>query len=102
MDRTGEQLRDAGIALVDSNNYDWKEAARKLLPILLWRGQLVTGEDIKLRLRAAGMPEPKSPSAWSSLIAYAVNHNYLVDSGKSKRCSLPSAHSRRTAIWRVS
>jgi hypothetical protein len=98
---TGEQLRDTGIALVSENNKDWNDEARRLLKVILWTGQHVTGEDIKTRVLGCGMTSPKHPNAWGSLVNWAVNNGILEDTGRAKKCILPSAHARRTAIWRV-
>lgn len=98
---TGEQLRDSGIALVTANNKEWMVEARQLLNVVVWKGQQVTGEEIKKRMLLVGLQQPKSKNCWGALIKWAVNHRYLQDSGKSKKCTDVSAHYRRTVVWDV-
>ncbi len=100
---TGRELRDAGIAKVESHNVEWKDRAYARVRSLRFVGGVgveLTGEDIKKYLRADGFEEPQHHNGWSALIRRCVVTGLLADTGRTAHATLPGAHARRLPIWK--
>jgi hypothetical protein len=63
-------------------------------------GMLLTGEDVRLRLREIGI-RPHHHNAWGSLIKTAVDRKLLEPTGRWFRMKDVSSHARRTPEYRV-
>ena len=96
-----ELARDAGIALVSENNEEWLDRALKASRSSLAPGEEVTGEMIKLRLLAAGLPQPKSQNGWGALVRSMALRGWLTDLNRSTLATTKASHARRVMLWRV-
>lgn len=64
------------------------------------RGQLVTGEDIRLYCEAAGVV-PHHHNAWGAAIMRLVRRGTLVDTGRTRNMRSKKSHARKTTLYRV-
>ena len=60
-----------------------------------------TGEDIRFKLRKAGLPRPRHPNHWGALIRIATQRGLLTDTNKVVPMVSESSHRRRTPVYRV-
>lgn len=60
----------------------------------------VTGEDIRIRLTAAGI-KPHHHNAWGSLINEAIKLGILQPTGEYRHMRVKSSHARRTPVYTV-
>lgn len=102
MQSEGARRRDEGIDTVLSNNEAWAEQAASMLPGALAQVPLFfTGEDLRVVLREAGLPEPRHPNAWGGLINTAVRKGWMTPTGTHRPMRLPRSHARQTPVYRT-
>lgn len=77
----------------------WQEIARYLISTEL-RGQLLTGEEIRLALEEKAIG-PDHPNSWGGFIAQLVKADALLATGQLKRSQRPSAHNRKNPLYYV-
>lgn len=94
----GRKARDEGMARVQGNNSQWMYQALQLAPRCVPRGE-VTGEDIRLRLRAAGLAAPTNDHAWGALTNAMVRRGMLTDTGRTTHATDPRSHACRIPVW---
>lgn len=92
------KLRDAGLARVMEYETPWQRKAVRA--ITKWRGERLTGEEIRKRLEAIGV-EPGHPNAWGAFFKDLVEKRLLIDTKTVKQMTSPGSHARRTPVWRV-
>lgn len=92
--------RDIGIARVALRNDEWMDRALTFLPAMKREQTEVTGEDMRIWLRAHGLDEPTKPNAWGALTRTAVTLGIIADTGRVSQMKAKRSHARRTPVWR--
>ena len=95
--RTGEDLKERGLASVEDNSEPWMRAAVSTLE----RARLETPwtcDDLREVLEAANLGEPHHPNAWGALARNVAKARGLKIVGYTKS-GRASAHVRRIAQW---
>ncbi len=94
---TGEQRRDAGMAIVADNTGDWWEWACEIVSELQgWSG---TGEDLRDCVTFK-IGKPHSPNAWGALVSRAVKTGWIVRTGERRKMKSARSHARSTDVYR--
>lgn len=94
------KARDDGIARTSSKNSAWLVSALEMLPQMKSAMHEATGEEMRIWLRANGLPEPTSPHAWGAMTRTAYTRGIIEDTGRVKHMWTEKSHARRTPIWR--
>jgi len=96
---SGEQLRDAGIARVTSNNESWIVAATRAAEAFISRQNLsFTGEDIRFYCEQAVGP-PKHPNAWGALVNALLKRGAIQPTHQFRPMRDPNSHARITPVY---
>jgi hypothetical protein len=74
--------------------------ALRLVPHVLTPGEVLLGEDVRVRLEGRGV-EPRSPRAWGALISTLVKRGILSETGAWRPMRRNRGGSRRTPEYRV-
>jgi hypothetical protein len=74
--------------------------ALRLVPEVLKPGELVLGEDVRVRIEARGV-EPRSPHAWGALVSTLIERRVLRETGAWRPMRLNRGGSRRTPEYLV-
>jgi hypothetical protein len=95
----GEQLRDEGCAQVLENAHPWSDIAfAALCDFVNAQTGYFTIVDIRKHLDRAGIPT-MHPNCIGALMRTARRQGVLVDTGRTVKNSLPSAHARRVPVY---
>lgn len=92
--------RNAGIAAVLSSNKSWAREARRLLPSVLSGKKRVTGEQVRVLLSEAGLPQPSHHNAWGGFLS-GLAGTFLRNTGSVEHMTQPKSHARRTPVYEV-
>jgi hypothetical protein len=100
MTSAGAFLRDEGIERVRRNNDIWTEVALGRVEKLSLENPhtRLTGEDIRMILSDKGLPSPKSPNAWGSLINIAIKRRLIRPTGLYQPTNDPRSHACQKPI----
>jgi hypothetical protein len=103
----GQELKEAGIALVESNNTDFIREMRSCAVDLYHRcynyGFLAvetTTDDLREFADILGI-KPNSPNAWGAIFKKAPDGYRFINTGRRKASTYPSNHGRQITIFRV-
>lgn len=95
----GERLRDEGCAQVAENNQPCFDIALgALLAFTSTQIGYFTIVDIRKHLDSAGI-QSLHPNCIGQLIRVAKRYGALVDTGRTVKSSIPSAHARRVPVY---
>jgi hypothetical protein len=99
--KSGDELRDEGLARVSENSGPWMSRAVAAATRVLPRDWTGTGEDIRI-IVTREIGKPHSPNAWGALINALAKPGggILIDTGKVRKMKAPKSHSRRTPVYR--
>ena len=89
--------RDAGIATVLSNSYEWRDKVRARIRQLS-PGWIGTGEDIRVMLEAEGLV-PHHHNAWGGVIHGCVKDGLLRWTGELTQMYTEQSHARSTKVY---
>lgn len=76
----------------------WRD--RALAALGQWRGERMTGEDIRLRCAEAGIV-PHHPNAWGAFIMHAVRVGALRPLQEFRKMRSEKSHARITRVYAV-
>lgn len=103
----GRELRDEGMRRVEGSQAEqWRERYRRIANTFIFdtvRGDVFTGEALRLFALAQGLDQPNHPNAWSavggSIIRHWLKTGAIVDAGLSQARD-PRSHARRYPLYR--
>lgn len=99
---TGHQLKLDGMESVLARApEEWQEAVVCAVSSFE-RGEVVTAEDIRIRLEKLSPLEPHHPNAWGAMISGLVKRGMLVPTGEMPKARRESSHERKIQQYRVS
>lgn len=96
---SGRLAREDAFDAVMLNNSHWVTAAlyaARSVPVG-WTG---IGEDLRLRLRAAGLRDPAHHNAWGALVMVMVRAGVLEDTGETRQMAVVTSHARKSSVYR--
>ena len=97
---TEQMARDEAIQRVLANAGDeWKEAARLHVSTHM-KGEMVTGEDMRLSCLRAGI-KPHHPNAWGGFVQGMVKQHILWPTNQFRQMRAPGSHARNTRVYEV-
>ena len=102
-EKTGAQLRDAGIKQAmdhaEEKNAGWKRAAYKFLMTYIKKHEVFMCEDV--RMAAVGIiPMPPHKRAWGGIVRQA-NIDGVIHRRSIGRVKNPKAHRAHATLWEV-
>jgi hypothetical protein len=100
--KSGEELRDEGLARVTAASGSWMSRAVQCASRSLPHDFVGTGEDVR-RVVTREIGPPHSPNAWGALtnVLSKPNTGILIDTGKVRKMKAPKSHGRRTPVYRM-
>jgi hypothetical protein len=93
-------LRSEDPVKLDSHKL-WMQRAESIFRRDFTKGQLVTGEMLRMHLILSGLEQPKHSNAWGTVTRTLAMRGLLQNTGRYKKMSNPTSHSRRNPVWRV-
>ena len=104
----GQELKEAGIALVESNNTEFIEKMRRFvvyaasvaIPALGLDDDLICTDLCRGYAEGKGI-KPNSPNAWGAIFKKAPDGYIFINTGRRKPSTYPSNHGRQISIFRV-
>lgn len=103
----GQELKEAGIALVESNNTDFIREMRsyavhlyKNITHMTFRPVDVCTDNLREYADSMGF-RPNSPNAWGAIFKKAPDGYRFINTGRRKPSTYPSNHGRQITIFRV-
>lgn len=100
---SGDQLRDAGIALVTENAGTWMDRARRVVAKHLRdvAGLFISGDEIRDAVQESIGP-PHHPNAWGALTRGFIKSGQLLPTGRLVKSKRESNHSHANPEYEVS
>ena len=92
------ERRDAVLATVEANNKNWTAKAIVLYESLPPADGDETGEDIRMRLTAAGLEEPRR-GGWGGLTNALIRRGAIKWSGAVRPMKSDKAHGKKTFVY---
>ena len=91
--------RDQSLKQVAANaGITWKDHATDV--VLLFRGQLMTGEDIRLECHKRNIA-PHHPNAWGGFVMGLVRSKVLLPTDRYVAMRAKGSHARKTQVYKV-
>ena len=105
MDRTGKELRDAGIKTAVEHadavqpEPKWSDLAYSFLEQYIQTRQKFMTEEVRAASEGI-VPEPPSLRAWGGIVVRAANRG-LIEKAGYQEVQNPKAHRTPSSVWRV-
>ena len=95
-----ERRKAEGQRIVTANEREhWKMRIALVIDGLRRRGLPFTGDDVRERAAARGIPEPHHPNAYGAAMTAAARKGRIQKTGRYVKSSIPSRHAAVVAEW---
>jgi hypothetical protein len=95
---SGQELKEAGIAVVNASNEPWKNRIIDLIEQCVKVGT-ITSCQVRKVAQAQGIGNPSHPNAWGAVFNAAARKGIIKKTGQYVKSRFEKSHSAVVAVW---